>query len=138
MVTVADCGAHNACIADPLDRHLCGLLAHNLAEAELTVDNQHGAVIADQRCLGIVFQQAGLNVVHVRWNHAHAVRVVTLEVGGDQMVSHLARSFVSGARTAENVCGEPLEFFNGQLHPGVLIAPDSASVPNLRQRGSTR
>ena len=78
VVAIAHPGANDARLPRPGDGQVRGLPANHLAKPELTVDEQHRALIHNRLDVGTHFETPAVDVVHVDRRHADAVGVVAL------------------------------------------------------------
>ena len=74
----------------------------DLTESELAVDEQHGAVVANDLGVRVRGEVTDADVAHVRGNHADAVRVVTLQIRFDEVLRHFVGDALSRTRARED------------------------------------
>jgi len=73
MMCIAQPEAHDTGRLHALDRKVGRLTSYHLSEAELSIDQQYGAAVADDVCVGIRVQMSDANVANVRGCHTDAV-----------------------------------------------------------------
>ena len=119
VMRVAQADANDAGALDALDCDVGCFATDHLAKAEPTVDEHDGARVAHDRGVRTGVEVTRAQVVHVRRDHADAVRVVSLQIRFDEMRGDFARDVVRCTGVREDVGDEVTQ--SGGLHQHVVL-----------------
>ena len=103
MVAIAHPRANDARLPRPRHGQVRGLPTDHLAEPELTVDEQHRALVHDRLGVGTHFETPAVDVVYIDRRHADAVGVMALEIGLHEVVRDLTGGCRLRARNDEDL-----------------------------------